>query len=157
VSRQTTTVLAVLSCTLVLARAAAAQEDASPPVPLASLKDKPGGRPATLAERSPLSVDLREVARQPGLPVAPPAPSGGRPVALHPPAVTPATNAHLADVSDYDLAAARLDAYVPAAPADDGRFGVMVGQSFAGLAEPPMAWTAVLEAPGEGVLTVRFN
>jgi hypothetical protein len=148
VSRQITIVLTAMTGLLLLARAAAAQDDPTPPVPLSSLKDEPGGHPTTMAERNPLSVDLKAVAKRLGLPVPAPAPAAGHAgaTAAHPSRATPAAAPTPADVTDYDLAKEQFYVYVPAKPADDGKYGVMVGQCFKEYAGPPKAWPAVLDA-----------
>ena len=150
----------VLLLLVALVPAAVAQEDASPPVPLADLKGKTGGHHARLAERSPLSVDLKAVAKRLGMsvPAATPPTPPARPAvaskAVHAlrQTVAPAnptastTPPPVADVTDYDLAKETFYVYVPPEAGPDGKYGLMVGQCFKPYDAPPKAWSAVLDA-----------
>jgi TolA-binding protein len=51
-----------------------------------------------------------------------------------------------ATLSDYDLTKEPFDVYVPAEPAADGKYGLMIAQNFQDVGKPPTAWTAVLDA-----------
>jgi hypothetical protein len=123
----------VLLAVSALARPTGAQEEPGPAIPLADAKGRTGVVRVTLAERSPLSADIKALAKRIGL-VHPPVRS-----AATPPAAPP-------DLTDYDLAKETFYVYVPPTPGDDGKYGLMVGRTFVNHSFVPQAWRPVLDA-----------
>jgi hypothetical protein len=99
---------------------AAAQDNApAAPVAIADAKNQTGAFKVTLSRRSPFS-DLKEIAKRASI----------KPDDLG---------------ADYELANETFYVYVPKSPAEDGKYGVMVGLCFKEYGFPAIAWPDVLE------------
>ncbi len=95
---------------------------ADPPlIPPSDVKGHTGAFRFAGAEHDPRTAHLADVAKRMGL--------------------KPAD----ASAAEYDLANQTFYAYVPKAPADGGKYGVIAGLCFKDIAGPPDAWPDVLE------------
>ena len=111
--------LNLLAAICMVSANARALDDVGSAVPIEQAKTKTGAFAVNLTQRSSLS-GLKDI---------------GKRASIKP--------ADLGD--DYNLASEKFYMYVPKEPADDGKFGLMVGLCFKEYGHPATAWTDVLE------------
>jgi hypothetical protein len=108
------------ACILIFTITLYAHADA--PLTMADIKDKPGVSTVKLTGHSPLS-DPKLIIKRLGS----------------------TSDAHHAIPDPYDFSGEDIYVYLPAHPADDEKFGLLVGACVGGHQYPPPAWVDVLE------------